>query len=57
MIFNKKAPKVSEEANVDILPLARWFAEEKLTYTRVFGVMHLPMFYLTMFHINYLQKK
>lgn len=37
MIFNKKAPRVSEEANVDIIPVARSFVEEKLTYIRVFG--------------------
>ena len=37
MIFNKKAPKVSDEANADILSVARWFAEENFTYIRVFG--------------------
>ena len=35
IIFNKKAPRVFEEANVDILPIARWFSEEKFTYIRV----------------------
>ena len=37
MIFNKRAPKVSEEENTNILPIARCFAEENFTYIRVFG--------------------
>ena len=43
MIFNKKAPRVSEEANADILPVARWFVEENLTYIRVFGSYASPL--------------
>ena len=42
MIFNEKAPRVSKEANEDILPIARWFAEEKFTYIRVFGSSTFP---------------
>ena len=42
MIFNKKAPRVSEETNVYILPVARWFAKEKFTYIRVFGSYASP---------------
>jgi len=35
--FDKKAPRLSEEANIDIQPLARWVGEELFTYIRVFG--------------------
>ena len=42
MIFNKKAPRVSKEANVDMLPIARWFVEEKFTYIRVFESSSFP---------------
>ena len=42
MIFNKRAPRVSEEANIDILPVARWFVEENFTYIRVFGSYDSP---------------
>ena len=34
--------RVFEEANVDIIPVARWFAEEKFTYIRVFGSYASP---------------
>ena len=42
MIFNEKIPRVSKEVSKDILPTARWFAEEKFTYVRVFGSSTLP---------------
>ena len=42
MIFNKKSPRVSEEASAGILSVARWFAEENFTYVRVFGSYDSP---------------
>jgi len=36
-IYNRDAPRFSKEAEVDILPVARWFREETFTYISVFG--------------------
>lgn len=36
MLYDKDAPRCSPEAEVDILPVARWFGEELFTYVRVF---------------------
>jgi len=44
-IFNKKAPRLSEEARADIQPVVRWFGEELLTYIRVFGSTLLHMYF------------
>jgi len=35
-LYNRDAPRFSQEAKLDILPVARWFAEVKLTYIRAF---------------------
>ena len=42
MIFDKKVPRVSEEASTNILSVARWFAEENFTNVRVFGSYASP---------------
>ena len=41
-LYNKYAPRFSSEAEVDILPVARWFGEEWFTYVRVFGSSASP---------------
>lgn len=41
-LYNWDAPRFSKEAKVDILPVARWFGEETLTYIRVFGSISSP---------------
>ena len=42
VLYNKDAPRLSLEAEVDILPVARWFWEELFTYVRVFGSFASP---------------
>ena len=42
LLYNKDAPRFSPEAEVDILPVARWFGEELFTYVRVFGSFASP---------------
>ena len=42
LIFNKPAPKISEQAVVDLTAVAIWFGEEKFTYIRVFGSQAKP---------------
>ena len=37
MIYDKDPPRCSPEAQIDIIPIARWFGEELFTYIRVFG--------------------
>jgi len=36
-VYKTTALRFSKEAEVDILPIARWFREETITYIRVFG--------------------
>ncbi len=36
-VFDKKAPRLSEEAKADIQPLVRWFGEELFTFIIFFG--------------------
>ena len=36
-IFDKAAPKISSQAEIDLTAIGRWFGEEKFTYVRVFG--------------------
>lgn len=36
-IFNKHAPRLSDEASIDLTSIGNWFGEEKFTYVRVFG--------------------
>lgn len=45
IIFNEKTPKISKEANADIIPVVRWFMEETFTYIRVFKSIHFPMLF------------
>jgi len=42
MLYDKDAPRCSLEAEVNILPVARWFGEELFTYVRVFGSSASP---------------
>ena len=42
MLYDKDAPRFSPEAEVDILPVARWLGEELFTYVRVFGSLASP---------------
>ena len=37
MLYDKDPPRCSPEAQIDIIPIARWFEEELFTYVRVFG--------------------
>lgn len=41
-LYNRDAPKFSQEVEVDILPMAKWFREETFTYIRVFGSITSP---------------
>jgi len=41
-INNRYAPRFSQEAQVDILSVARWFGEEIFTYIKVFGSVVAP---------------
>lgn len=41
-IYNRNAPRISKEGEVDILSVARWFGEETFTYIRVFGSITSP---------------
>ena len=42
MLYDKDAPRFYPEAEVDILPVARWFGEEMFTYVRVLGNLASP---------------
>lgn len=37
VIFNKPAPKISSQAEINLKTIGRWFGEEKFTYVRIFG--------------------
>ena len=37
IIFNKKAPRISQEATADLHTVSKYFIEEWFTYIRVFG--------------------
>lgn len=41
-IFNKHAPRVSEEETIDLTTVGSWFGEEKFTYVRLFGSLTNP---------------
>lgn len=41
-IFDKLAPRISEEAGIDLTTVANWFGEEKFTYIRLFGSLTKP---------------
>lgn len=42
VFYNKDATRFSHEAEIDILPVERWFREEFFTYIRVFGSIASP---------------
>lgn len=42
MSYDKDPPRFSPEAEVDMLPVARWFGEELFTYVKVFGSLASP---------------
>ena len=42
MLYNRDASRFPPEAEVDILPVGRWFGEEFFTYVRVFGSIASP---------------
>ena len=37
MMYGEEPSRCSPEAQIDIIPIARWFGEEWFTYIRVFG--------------------
>ena len=41
-LYNQNTPRFSQEDEVYILPVARWFGEETFTYIRVFGSITSP---------------
>ena len=41
-IFNKLAPRISPEAEVDLTVVGSWFGEEKFTYIKLFGSLTKP---------------
>ena len=41
-IFDKPAPKISTEAEVDLTIVGNWFGEDKFTYIRIFGSLAKP---------------
>ena len=41
-IFDKPAPKISSQVEIDLTAIRRWFGEEKFTYVRVFGSQAKP---------------
>jgi len=48
-VYNRTAPRFSKEAEVDILPIARWFGKETFTYIRVFvtiASLHVLPYYI-----------
>lgn len=42
MLYDKDVPRLSLEAEIDILHVARWFREEFFTYVRVFRIEASP---------------
>ena len=42
MLYSRDAPRFSPEAEVDIIPVTRWFGEEIFTYIRLFGSIASP---------------
>lgn len=48
-LFNNPAPRISQEAAIDLTVVGSWFGEEKLTYIRLFGSLtdpHVPPLYI-----------
>ena len=41
-IFYKPAPRISEEAGIDLTAVGNWFGEEKFTHIRLFGSLTKP---------------
>lgn len=41
-IFYKRAPRLSNEAKIDIIPIGRWFGEVIFTYVQVYGSLEPP---------------
>lgn len=41
-MYKRTTPRFSKKAEVDFLPIARWFGEEKFTYIRLFGSTSSP---------------
>ncbi|MCY6488222.1 hypothetical protein, partial [Actinobacillus pleuropneumoniae] len=41
-IFDKPAPKISYQAEIDLTSVGRWFGEEKFAYIRIFGSQAEP---------------
>jgi len=40
--FDKRAPRLFEEAKIYFIPIVRWFSEELFTYVRVYGSLAPP---------------
>jgi len=55
-IFNKPAPRLSEEALVNLTAISSWFGEEKFTYIRLFTSTSnphaLPLYILDKFLVR-----
>ena len=41
-IFDKPAPRIPEEAEIDLTTVGNWFGEDKFTYIRVYGSLARP---------------
>lgn len=41
-IFDRNAPRLSQEATANFTAIGNWFAKENLTYVRVFGSLAAP---------------
>lgn len=41
-IFEKRAPRLSNEAKIDFIPIGRWFGDKIFTYVRVYGSLAPP---------------
>ena len=41
-IFDKPAPRISEEAGINLTAVGNWFGEDRFTYIRLFGSLPKP---------------
>jgi len=42
VVFDKRAPRLSDEAKIDFILIGRWFGEDIFTYVRAYGSLAPP---------------
>ena len=42
VVFDKRTPRLSDEAKIYFIPIGRWFGEDIFTYVRFYGSLAPP---------------